>query len=76
MRIAKFISHSGYCSRRVADKLVYDKKVKINSITCDSYSTQVTLNDVVEVEGKTLKLNNKIRLWRFYKPRFISVAKG
>jgi 23S rRNA pseudouridine2604 synthase len=55
MRINKFISSTGLCSRRQADKLIEQKKVKINgkiAIIGDvAYS-----EDRVEVNGKLLKL--------------------
>ena len=35
MRIAKYISNAGFCSRREAEKLIQKKIVKINDILCD-----------------------------------------
>ena len=41
MRIAKFISHSGYCSRREAERLILDGKVYINDTLCDKPNINV-----------------------------------
>ncbi len=68
MRIAKFISHSGYCSRRDAEKLIKNKRVCINNAICLKPNVNVTKSDKIFVDGKLIKLIEKIRLWKFYKP--------
>ncbi len=68
MRIAKYISHSGYCSRRNAEKLILANKVKINSKICDTLSTKIAKSDTVEIDNKIINLNKLIRIWCFYKP--------
>jgi len=68
MRIAKFISHSGYCSRREAEKLIQQNKVRINSIICNNFATDVLSTDEIFIEERKILLNKIIRLWIFYKP--------
>lgn len=68
MRIAKYISNSGYCSRREAEKLIFNKKVKINSIICDNPATKVSKNDNISINKKKIILKKKLRLWIFNKP--------
>ena len=68
MRIAKYIANAGYCSRRDAEKLILNKKVKINNILCVHPSEKVTKIDIIKIENKYIKLNKKIRLWKLYKP--------
>ena len=68
MRIAKYISHSGYCSRRNAEKLINEKKVKINSIVCQNLATKVSDQDTVKINNHIITLEKNIRLWYFYKP--------
>ena len=68
MRIAKYISNAGVCSRREAEKLIKLKKVFINNSCCDHPSTKVTLNDKISIDNKIIKLDNQIRLWKMYKP--------
>ena len=71
MRIAKFIAHTGYCSRRNAEKLIINKKVYVNHNLCISPSVNVFENDKVSIDKKILKLNKKIRLWKLYKPTHV-----
>lgn len=54
MRINRFISSTGFCSRRQADELIQQKKVKINGKIATMGLT-VSPEDKVEVEGKLLK---------------------
>ena len=68
MRIAKYISNAGYCSRREAEKLISKKIVYINQKLCEAPNTNVFENDKITINGKTVKLDNKIRLWKLYKP--------
>mgnify|MGYP003956238151 CR=1 FL=1 len=71
MRIAKYIANAGVCSRRQAEKLIDEKKVKINNILCEHPSTQVSKDDKIIVNNKIVKINLEIRLWKMYKPKKI-----
>lgn len=53
MRINKFISEKGICSRREADKLIEAKRVRINGVIAETGS-KVTDNDEVKVDGRLL----------------------
>ena len=69
VRINKFLSEIGYCSRRVADRLIEEGKVTING-KIPEMGTKVEEGDEVEVEGKKiekLKKQKKIYL-AFNKP--------
>ncbi|TFE00174.1 23S rRNA pseudouridine(2604) synthase RluF [Jeotgalibacillus sp. R-1-5s-1] len=55
MRINKFISESGKASRRAADRLVEEGKVKINGKTA-KIGAQVEPGDEVMVNGQTIRL--------------------
>ena len=68
MRIAKYIAHSGYCSRREAEELIYGHKVMINDYLCVNPAINVSESDVIHVEYKEIKLQSEIKLWIFYKP--------
>ena len=68
MRIAKYISNAGYCSRRDAEKLILNGKVYINDILCEKPNVNVNPKDKILIEKKLVKLKNKIRLWKIYKP--------
>ena len=49
MRIAKYISNAGICSRREAERLIENKKVIINSQLCIHPSTKVKEKDEIIV---------------------------
>ncbi len=68
IRIAKFISNAGYCSRRDAEKLISQKKVIINGVVCTHPGYKVNNKDVIKIKDKVLKINNKIELWKMNKP--------
>ncbi|WP_208528044.1 23S rRNA pseudouridine(2604) synthase RluF [Jeotgalibacillus sp. R-1-5s-1] len=55
LRINKFISESGKASRRAADRLVEEGKVKINGKTA-KIGAQVEPGDEVMVNGQTIRL--------------------
>lgn len=61
MRINRYISASGYTSRRRADRLIEAGKVTINGKTAE-LGAQVESGDLVQVEGKTLHLLEKQEL--------------
>lgn len=53
VRINKFLSEIGYCSRRAADKLIEEKRVTING-KVPEMGTKINHNDLVQVDGKTV----------------------
>jgi len=54
MRLNKFISDSGICSRREADRLIESGRVFINGVRCKT-GQQVEPGDTVEVDGQRIK---------------------
>jgi 23S rRNA pseudouridine2604 synthase len=54
MRLNKYISESGLCSRREADKLIANGKVYINGQLA-KIGVDVAIGDVVRVNGRTLE---------------------
>ncbi|WP_412470219.1 MULTISPECIES: 23S rRNA pseudouridine(2604) synthase RluF [unclassified Halobacteriovorax] len=54
MRINKYISQSGICSRREVDELIEQQVVKINGVLADIGAT-VNEGDIVEVRGQVVK---------------------
>lgn len=57
-RLNKFISESGYCSRREADRLIEQGRVTING-KVPEMGTKVLPSDNVEVDGKPVKSKEK-----------------
>ncbi|MEY8748492.1 23S rRNA pseudouridine(2604) synthase RluF [Bacillales bacterium AN1005] len=58
MRINKFISETGYCSRREADKLVESGKVTINGIQAE-LGSQAEEGDDVRINGQPIREKRK-----------------
>ena len=58
IRINKYLSEVGYCSRRVADKLIEEGKVTING-KIPKMGTKVEEGDQVEVEGHRIEKSTK-----------------
>ena len=57
-RINKYLSEVGYCSRRGADRLIEDGKVKING-DIPEIRTKVNEGDHVEVQGQIIEVSKK-----------------
>ena len=55
IRLNKYISNAGICSRREADKLISGGKIKVNNIIQSELGTKIHKNDVVTYNGKVLK---------------------
>lgn len=66
-RINKFISETGFCSRREADKLIEAGRVTINGIKPEM-GTKVSSEDKIEIDGKPLKLKEASVYLAFNKP--------
>lgn len=67
-RINKYLSEIGYCSRRAADKLIEEGRVKING-SLPELGTKIKLGDTVEVDGKIISaLKEKPIYIAFNKP--------
>ena len=69
MRLSKFLAHSGYCSRRHAEKLIVENKVIINNKICNEFSYQVSDTDEVYAENTLIIPQNEIELYILNKPK-------
>jgi 23S rRNA pseudouridine2605 synthase len=67
-RIAKAIARSGLCSRRDAERLIAEGRVKLDGETVTSPAVNVTETNVIQVDGKPLEERQPARLWRYHKP--------
>jgi 23S rRNA pseudouridine2604 synthase len=65
IRLNKFISDSGFCSRREADKLIEQNRVTING-QCPVLGTKVLPGDEVKVDGKRIKSSAPNKTDRVY----------
>jgi len=61
VRINKFLSQAGFCSRREADKFILDERVTINGIVA-KMGEKIDQNDDISVDGERIskKPNKKI----------------
>jgi 23S rRNA pseudouridine2605 synthase len=58
IRLNKYISNSGVCSRREADVLISEGKIKINNQVVTALGTKVNKEDIVIYNRKILKAEN------------------
>lgn len=68
MRLNKFLSEAGIASRRKADEIISEKRVKVNGIVVDIGTTINPDTDVVSVDGKIVKRQAYVYI-AFYKPK-------
>ena len=67
-RIAKWLAHAGVASRRDAEKLLAEGKVKLNNAVVTHPATFVADGDLVTVGGVLVDPPGRTRLWRYHKP--------
>ena len=68
IRINKFLSESGYCSRRKADKMIEDGRIKINGILC-VMGEKVSISDKISIDDKLIHFSKKEPIYiAFNKP--------
>ncbi len=60
IRLNKYISQSGLCSRRTADELIKKGKVQVNNKLCDQVGTKINKDDKVIVNKKLIKPEKNI----------------
>ena len=69
-RLQKVIANSGYTSRRKAEELIENGKVKVNGEVIKTLGVKVKDNDEIEVEGNILSKEEKV-YYLLNKPREI-----
>lgn len=67
MRINKFFTQQGICSRREADRIIQDGRVTINGRTA-KLGDQVELHDVVARDGQIVEWGNQAVYIKYHKP--------
>lgn len=67
-RINKYLTQANYCSRREADRLIEQGRVKINKRNA-KLGDKVSVGDVVNVDGENIQSNNAEKIYlAFHKP--------
>ena len=59
MRLNKFMSNSGICSRREADEFIQQGLVKVNGQVVTELGTKISHSDVVEYDDKVVTMQSK-----------------
>ncbi len=59
IRLNKFMSNAGICSRREADEFIQQGLVKVNGQVVTELGTKITHSDVVEYDEKVVALESK-----------------
>jgi 23S rRNA pseudouridine2605 synthase len=67
-RIAKRLARAGVASRREAERMIEAGRVRVNGRLLTSPALNVTLRDMILVDGKPLAEAEPARLWRYNKP--------
>lgn len=67
-RIAKWLARAGVASRRDAEKLIAEGRVKLGGKVVETPATFITPGDHVTVDGKPVAAPERTRLFRYHKP--------
>ncbi len=68
-RIAKVIARAGVCSRRAAERLIAEGRVRLDGAVLTSPAVTVTSDSKIMVDGQALPAPEASRLWRYHKPK-------
>ena len=68
LKIAKLISTAGFCSRRDAEKLVLEGKVKVDGKIITNVAERFEEDASIEINGTKLTTKPETLLYVFYKP--------
>lgn len=67
-RIAKWLSRAGVASRRDAEKMLAEGRVRVNNAVVTHPATFITAGDIVQCDGKVVDEPERTRVWRYHKP--------
>lgn len=66
--MAKVLARAGVCSRRDAEKLIAEGRVKLNGVVLDTPAVKVGPGDKLSVDGRPVGQAEPARMWRYHKP--------
>lgn len=67
-RISKLLARAGVASRRDAERMILEGRVKVNGKLLETPAHNVTLEDRIEVDGEEIRGIERTRLWIYHKP--------
>ncbi len=83
MRLNKLIATSGIASRREAERIILDGRVKVNGLIVDNVVSFVFDGDEIIVDGSNISqwlqkdfAMNQTSLWLFHKPRGVITSRS
>lgn len=68
IRLNKYISASGFCSRRKADEWIASGRVLVNGVPAEM-GMRVGSQDEISINGKIIRCQEPFKLVVFYKPK-------
>ncbi|MGM0212578.1 pseudouridine synthase [Enterococcus sp. AZ109] len=72
-RLQKVIAHAGIASRRKAESLISEGRVRVNGEVIEELGTKVSKKDIIEVDGVPIYQEEPV-YYLFYKPRGVISA--
>ncbi|GAG32983.1 unnamed protein product, partial [marine sediment metagenome] len=76
MRLNRYISASGYTSRRKGEKIIREGRVKVNgAVVADPARTIDPSRDAVSIDGELLVINREKRYYIMNKPMGVIVSR-
>ena len=69
MRINKYISQTGACSRRKAEEYIKEGIVTVNDAVVTDLATQISENDIVKLNGHVIKPQEEMVYYMLNKPK-------
>ena len=68
MRLAKYIAHAGIASRRAAEELIRDGRVRVDGVTITDPARETTDDNAVEVDGQRIATDTTLVVYAVHKP--------
>lgn len=75
MRLNKYISHNTKYSRREADRLIEEGAVSINKKVLKDFGYSVEEDDIIYINGKSIKITTELTIIAYNKPKGVLVTK-
>ena len=75
MRLNKYISHNSKYSRREADQLIIDGRVKLNKKIIKNFAYDVRDGDFIDVDNRAIKKRKELTVIVYNKPKGVLVTK-
>ena len=69
MRLQKVVAQAGLASRRGAETMITEERVKVNGETVTTLGVKVGIHDTVEVDGAPIEGREKLVYYLLNKPQ-------